>query len=380
MAAEARRVAAERMGEAAAGWLASLDTGQRAKALRPFEDVERDRWFYTPTIQAGLPLLEMDPPQQLAAHRLVLAGLSLRGYVTAGTIMGLENILATREGLRDGGYHGYDRPSRNRDPQLYFLAIFGEPGADRWGWRFGGHHISLNYTIVRGAVVSPTPTFFGADPAECEGVGANTLRPLAAEEDIARELLHSLDAGARASVVVAPVAPMDLVQGNRPRVIEGGTPPPLWEIFSGRLSDRREEMMRAVTARSNDERGLTPAHIEAVRYTAAPKGLPAGAMSEPQREMVRGLLRQFVDRLPEDLAAVKWAEIEAAGIEQVHFLWAGGIERGQGHYYRLQGPRLLVEYDNVQNGANHIHTVWRDPEGDFGYDVLAEHYAAGHGR
>jgi uncharacterized protein DUF3500 len=307
------------MAGAAADWLASLRPAQRAKAAYPFPaSEERTRWYYTPTERGGLPLAEMDPVQQRLAHRLMASGLSQGGYATAATVMGLENVLDAREGWRRS-YTGRAAPNRGRDPQLYFVSVFGDPGAGSWGWRVGGHHVALNYTVLPGGGLSASPLFLGANPAITQLVGSGLLRPLAAEEDLARELLGSLAPDQRAAVLLSPRAPDDITQANRPSVRVGPS-----------------------------------------------EGLAAAGMLPQQRELLVALLGQYLGRLPDPVAAVETERVLGDGGEAVHFGWAGGAEPGQPHYYRLQGPRLLVEYDNVQNGANHVHSVWRDPEGDFG--------------
>ncbi|HEV2917980.1 MAG TPA: DUF3500 domain-containing protein, partial [Actinomycetota bacterium] len=180
------------MATAAADWLASLDPARRAKAGYPFPaDEERTRWYYTPTERGGLPLAEMGPVSQRLAHRLVASGLSQGGYATAATIMGLENVLDAKEGWRRG-YDGRAVPHRGRDPQLYFVSVFGDPGSGAWGWRVGGHHVALNYTLLEDGEVSASPLFLGANPAMTRLVGPGVVRPLAAEEDLARELLDAL--------------------------------------------------------------------------------------------------------------------------------------------------------------------------------------------
>jgi hypothetical protein len=307
------------MAAAAVDWLASLDPAQRAKATWPFPaEEERTRWYYTPTERGGLPLAEMGPVQQRLAHRLVASGLSEGGYATAATVMGLENVLDAKEGWRRG-YDGRAVPHRGRDPQLYFVSVFGDPGAGAWGWRVGGHHVAVNYTVGAGGEVSASPLFLGANPAMTRLVGPGVLRPLAAEEDLGRELLDALAPDQRATALLSPEAPGDIVQTNRPRVRAG-----------------------------------------------PPEGLAAAGMLPQQRELLAGLVRQYLGRLPVLLAAAQAELVLGERLEEVHFGWAGGAEPGQPHYYRLQGPRLYVEYDNVQNGANHVHSVWRDPEGDFG--------------
>src|SRR5579885_219548 len=369
----------ERMAEAATTLLAVLSPEQRAKASFGFPEMdERRRWYYTPTDHGGLTLGEMTPLQQQRTLQLVASGLSVPGYNVAVTIIGLENVLDQSEGWRVRFMRDRDPNGRGRDPLLYYISIFGEPGgAGAWGWRFGGHHVSLHYTIVDGHTLVSAPNFFGANPAEAPLIGTDTLRPLAGEEDLARELLHALDAEQRAIAVIAPSAPWDLVVGNRPSVEEGVLPPLGWEIFREQYDaagmeerDRRHE--RTVTAL-----GITDAHIEAFRYSRHAKGLPAARMTAPQRQLLTALLQQYIDRMPEPIAA-RERERVSGSFDQIAFAWAGGSERRQPHYYRLQGPRLLVEYDNTQDGANHIHSVWRDPEGDFGADLLAQHYATAH--
>jgi hypothetical protein len=349
-APDGTRTVAERMGEAATNWLASLNAGQRTKAVLAFEDQEkRTSWYYTPTDRDGLPLAEMDRRQQRLAHQLAATGLSRAGYVAASTIMGLEATLDAIE--------GWHRSSRGRDPGLYYLSLFlpadgSGPGAkEPWGWRFEGHHISLNYTIAGGRLVSPTPTFFGANPAEAPLGATSTLRPLGNVEDLARELAHALEPEQRARAIVSSLAPADIVLANRSFV---------------------------PTSTDADEGGLQSSVQEAVRYTPTPKGLAAGAMANAQREILMALIGEYIHRMPDELAEIEAAALHRRGLGGIHFAWAGGLERHQGHYYRIQGPRFLVEYDNTQNEANHVHSVWRDPANDFGAHVLAEHYARAH--
>jgi hypothetical protein len=307
------------MSAAAADWLASLEPARRAKACFPFPaDDERTRWYYTPTERGGLPLAEMGPVSQRLAHRLVASGLSDGGYATAATVMGLENVLDAREGWRRG-YDGRAVPHRGRDPQLYFVSVFGDPGEGSWGWRVGGHHVALNYTVLADGRISASPLFLGANPALTRLVGPGVLRPLAAEEDLARELLDALAPEQRATAMLATDAPGDILQRNRPAIRPG-----------------------------------------------PPQGLAAAGMLPQQRELLAGLVRQYLGRLPGPLAETEAARVLGERLEEVHFGWAGSPEPGRPHYYRVQGPGLHVEYDNVQNGANHVHSVWRDPEGDFG--------------
>ena len=374
MAPPATEADAARMAERAAAWLASLDADQRADAAWPFPaDDERRRWFYTPTDHGGLALGSMAPAQQALAHQLLASGLSTSGYVTAATIMGLENVLDAVEGWRSG--FGSER---GRDPGRYQFRVFGEPGAEAWSWRCGGHHVSVHATVAGGAVVNGTPCFFGADPASSPLLGPHPLRPLAGVEDVARELVRSLDDAQAAAAIVSPVPPVDIVSGNRTTLSEGDLPLPVRAIFRQEPDGDARLGFDAFQQALEDAVGLTPEHLEALRYTTDPTGLPAKDMPESAREMLRALLLLYVGRLPDAVADREAAKFAGDDIGDVSFAWAGATEPGRPHYYRVQGPRLLVEYDNTQRDANHVHSVWRDPEGDFGADVLAAHYEQRH--
>jgi hypothetical protein len=362
---------AGRMAEAAAMLIESLDEAQRRIACRPFPDQdERRLWYYTPTDHGGLPLAAMGGVQRRNVHRLVASGLSTPGYVTVAVIMGLEDILDQVEGWSvDFGRE------RGRDPLLYYITIFGEPGGDApWGWRFGGHHVSLHYTIIGGEVVASTPNFLGADPAVSPLLGPHLHRPLAAAEDLGRELFRALDEEKRARALVSPVAPADLVGGNRPHLEVGDRPPPMTDIWRRRFEGRLAELMVETQARMEATLGLQEAHLKALSFTAEPKGIAASMLDAGQTSILRELIGCYLARLPDQLADEQ-ARLVEREFERLGFLWAGGAERGEPHYYRIQGERVFIEYDNTQRGVNHIHTVWRDLANDFGGDALARHYA-----
>jgi hypothetical protein len=367
---------AERMVDAARSWLGSLTDEQRHQALAPWpSDDERHRWYYTPTNHGGLPLAHMSPAQQSRAMQLIATGLSKPGYVTATTIMGLENVLDQVEDWQvDWGRE------RGRDPQLYWLKVFGEPDLSApWSWRFGGHHISLQHFVVQGDVRSSSPSFLGADPAESPLLGGHLLRPLGAAEDLARELVRSLDDTQTVDTVICSVAPVDLVGGNRPHLNDGDMLMPLPELWRGQFTDARlRDKVHAMHEAAEANAGARPEHHRAVRLSTTPKGIPATALTAGQRELLRAVLNSFIDRIPEELAEREAEKFAGDNLNAVHFAWAGGIDRGQPHYYRLQAPRLLAEYDNTQRDVNHIHTVWRDPTADFGHDFLALHRANFH--
>jgi len=367
------------MANAAGAWLDTLNADQRLIAVGAVpaydeSDAERRRWFYTPTDHGGLTMHQQRPSQQRTAMRLVASGLSTAGYVTVATIMGLENVLDHVEGF----VARFDR-ERGRDPGLYYLRVFGEPGGARpWGWRFGGHHVSLNNLIVGGALVSTTPCFMGADPATSTLLGGAVNRPLARVEDLARELLRSLPADLAGRAVLLPKAPSDLVTANHTQVAEGARGIPLAGIWRRRFADPREQAkLQAMSDAIDEASGLDLTGHRTIEYTVAPKGVAAAEFDAGQREILRLLLGTYFDRVPTTVSPLPGYDETA--IDAVHFAWAGSAEPGQPHYYRVQAPRLLIEWDNTQRGANHAHSVWRDPTADFGLDVLAEHHAAHHG-
>ena len=363
-----------RMAEAAQALVDSLSPDQRRQASWGFpSEEERLRWFYTPTDHGGLTLGEMEPPQQRLAMRLVATGLSRAGYVTAATIMGLENVLDELESWRASFGQ-----ARGRDPGRYYLRIFGTPAADTWSWRFGGHHVSVHHTVIGGELRAFTPCFLGADPASSPLLGPHQLRPLGACADLAFELLHSLSDEQRQLAVLSPVPPIDLVGANRTVLSEGDGPLRLARVWrdewSGELLDRLERFQDAEEAKV----GLTGSHVDLLRFTTVPKGLPASAMTSSQHDLLRALLETYVGRLPEEIAEREMAKVNGPSFPALHLAWAGSLEPTRPHYYRLQGHRLLVEYDNTTRDANHVHSVWRDPVGDFGMDLLGAHRRRGH--
>jgi hypothetical protein len=308
------------MMQAAEAFLASLGPEQRAKTLFEFEDGERLNWHFVPRARRGLSLKEMSAEQQALARAILRAGLSRRGYLTASTIIELELV------LREMG----ENPAV-RDPDLYYFSIFGTPShATPWGFRAEGHHLSLNFTLVRDSLIATAPAFFGANPAEVRSGSRRGLRPLADEEDIGRELVLSLDERQFAAALIAAATPRDIVTGNA-------------------------------------------AQVEPL----SPVGIRATALRPEQAVILVRLLDVYLGRMAEPLAEQRRAALERTDFGEVAFAWAGSTRPGEAHYYRIQGPGFLVEYDNTQNNANHIHTVWRDFDGDFGRDLLREHYRSG---
>jgi hypothetical protein len=317
--------AAAAMTTAATKWLEGLTPEQRQQATFPIDNEEMLRWHFIPTTmfpRKGVPIKEMTEPQRKLAHELLKAGLSQRGYLTTTTIMDLEIILHAIE--NSGG-----RTGRNvRDPELYFFTVFGKPSAQgAWGWRVEGHHISLHFTVANNSAIASTPSFLGSNPAEVREEGPKKgQRVLGAFEDTARALLDSLDETQRKTAIFDATAPGDIIT-------------------------------------------MTTLKIDPL----SPAGIPASALKPAQRELLTKVIEAYTSQMADDVAADRMAKIKQAGVEKVAFAWAGETEKGKKHYYRVQGPTFLVEYDNTQNDGNHVHSVWRDFAGDFGRDLLREH-------
>lgn len=361
------------MAERAAELLAAFSTEQRADATFALGDEEGHRWFYTPTDHGGLSFDRMTSPQQRLVWQLVAAGLSEAGYNTASLVVGQENVLDRLEGF--GASWGRER---GRDPLLYWVAVFGQPSiGGTWSWRFGGHHLSLHFVIVDGAVVSTTPCFMGADPASAPLLGPHLLRPLAAAEDLGRELARSLRPDQADAAIVSSAPPADLVSVNRAILSEGDATLPLPLLWRGRFEAEIDRLLWGMQERLEASLGGTEAELARLSFSVEPKGIAATALDASQREILTALLHSYVDRVDDRLADHAWARVDEA-FDGLHVLWAGSLEPGEPHYYRIQGGDLFVEYDNAQRGGNHVHTVWRDLANDFGGDGLAEHYANGH--
>ena len=298
----------------------SLTQEQKAKAVFSFDSEQRTKWYFTPrqdrerrATRRGLPLQDMTEAQKKAALALVAAGTSAAGNKKALTIMSLESIL-----------HELEKNGRMvRNPEWYFFTIFGTPSrSGKWGWSVEGHHLSLNFVVDGGKLSAATPAFFGANPATVKQGPRKGLRTLPEAEDLARELFKSLDQGQRK---------VAYQERQFPEIKEATAAPQVGE----------------------------------------PKGLAAAKMNEQQRAILAKLIQAFADRMPPEVADYEMRQVKQAGIDKVHFAYAGGAEPGKPHTYRVQGPTFVIEFLNVQNDsagnpANHIHSVWRNTQGDFG--------------
>ncbi|WP_018335116.1 DUF3500 domain-containing protein [Actinomycetospora chiangmaiensis] len=368
---------ASAMAEAAAAWQETLDDEQSAQGAWDWPgskaaEAERLNWYYTPTDHGGLTIHEQLPHQQRAAMKLLATGLSEPAYVSASTIMGLENILDRTEGFATG--FGRDR---GRDPGMYYLRVFGDPTGDApWGWRFGGHHVSVNHLVIDGEAVAGSPCFLGADPMVSPLLGGQELRPLGGIEDSGRALLHALDTGQREQAILTPTAPADIIGANRTHTSPGDRLIPLPDLWRGHFDDQAlEDRLWSMHDGLEAQLGVTDADRAATELSAQPKGIAGKDLSAGQHELLRAVVGVYLDRMPPGLVE---REYERLDLDGVHFAWAGGLERGDPHYYRLEGPGLLAEWDNTQRGVNHAHSVWRVPGHEFGRDVLGDHLRAHH--
>jgi len=313
--------AASLMTECANRFLAALDANQRGKATFSFDTDERMNWHFIPKERKGLPLREMTPYQKHLASALLAAGLSQTGYIKAVTIMSLEDVLKIIES--DSG--------ERRNPEKYYFSVFGTPSdSGTWGYRVEGHHLSQNYTVVNGKVIDG-PSFFGANPAEVRQGPRKGLRTLVWEDDLGIELIRALDEQQQKVAIVDPTAYEDiLTAASRKAALQG-----------------------------------------------QPSGLSASKMNANQFDALMALMEEYAHNVSDELADGRTEQINKAG-RNIYFAWSGGIRGSDPHYYRVQTPSFLIELDDTQDDANHIHSVWRDFSGDFGQDLLQHHYQVSH--
>ena len=319
----ASQKSAATMAKAATQFLGSLSPEQKAKGAMPFDSDDRLRWHFIPNEmfeRKGLMIKEMNEAQRRLAHDLLRSGLSARGYNKVTAIIELEDIL---KAIETGG-----KMARNKEE--YLFSVFGSPAAKgNWGWRIEGHHISIRFTIADGGVsreLSSSPMFLGSNPAEVRDGDKKGLRVLADEEDRARALVTSLSAEQQKQAIINVTAPTDILTMNK-----------------------------------ND---ITPLPDQGVTYAS---------LTGAQQQALIQVIEAYAMNMETDIAKERIEKIKKAGLDRIRFAWAGEIERGKKHDYMIQGPTFLIEFDNTQNNGNHIHSVWRDFNGDFGRDLLREH-------
>jgi hypothetical protein len=314
------KTAGGKMQVAAGKFLAALTPDLRAKAAFGFDDPHRTKWFFTPQqdkekkyTRKGARLEEMTDAQRAAAMDLLRTGLSAKGYEQATAIVGLETLLGQLEG---------GKGAMVRNPNWYFVSVFGDPAkAGKWGWRFEGHHLSVNYTLDKGEVTSATPLLFGVNPAEVKAGEKKGLRVTPEIEDQARALIKS-------------------------------------------LTPEQDKVAKQPKEFSEIKEGQPDAAV------GAPVGVTADKLSAEQRATLAKLLAAYTDRMPEDLAAAEGKRAKDTPPEKLFFGYSGSPEPGQPYTYRVQAPEFVVEFLNVQvdsakNPANHIHSAWRRLPADF---------------
>jgi len=321
--AKAVESVARDMEQAANEFVDSLTKELKARAVLPMEaEGERSNWHFVPIVgqRKGVDLKDLNSAQEGKLRSLLKAGLSTSGYTKVEDIRALESVLFKLEN------------SDHRDPELYYISIFGKPSSEEaWGWRFEGHHLSLNYTVVDGRLLSTTPNFWGSNPAKVLSGPSKGQRALKSEEDVARAFLMSLDNKQRKQAIVSDKAPKDIYSSDDPRA-----------------------------------------------YPISNYGIAASDLSSQQRDGLASLIDVYLSNMPPPVAKDRAEKLVGAGMDRITFTWAGSPKVGEAHYYRIQGPTFLIEYDNIQNNANHIHAVWRDFNGDFGRDILWEHHKNAH--
>jgi hypothetical protein len=324
-AAYKRAEQASVMTDAANTFLSSLWNDQKAIATYPFEDDQRFDWHFIPKLRKGLSFGAMRPDQRLLAMALVSTGLSQQGFVKATTIMSLDQVLLGQESANPTA-------TNRRDPENYYITIFGKPDAKGvWGFRLEGHHVAHNFTVVNGRIAD-SPSFFGSNPAEIKIGARKGLRILAAEDDLGYEMIDALDATQQAAAVVDKAALKDIVTAaSRKASIDG-----------------------------------------------QPNGLSAAKMSADQYERMMSIVEAYAGNVASPMAENRIALAKKQPKDKTFFAWTGDVKRGGPHYYRIQTPAFLIEMDMTQDNANHVHAVWRDYTNDFGLDLLKQHYEASH--
>ncbi len=317
---------ADEMKAAVEALIAGINDEQKKALLSPMKHEERENFRYTPRDRHGLFYKDLDAKQREAVFSLLKTAMSEKGLLKSKQIMMLEGVLAKLE----------NRPEF-RDPEKYWVAIFGTPGdAKGWAWRFEGHHLSLNFTVV-GDKVALTPSFFGSNPGEVREGEHKGLRVLDDEEEVARQLAKVL-----------------LMKGRKQVRFTDKSPK---EILTGEASD-----------------ALRPKSGKRIQ----PVGMSVADMDKDERIQLISLLQVYLERYRPELAQVELKAIIDDGIDKLHFGWAGSLEKGEAWYYRVQGPTFLMEACNFQNNANHVHAVWRKFDGDFGRDILGDHFKKHH--
>lgn len=301
----------------------ALNEQQKTKAVFPFEEMNRFNWHFVPPPSAprtGIAIKEMDDTQKKLFYTMLQSFLSPAGYQRTQNIMSFEYVLKEME-----------PNNTTRIPENYFVSVYGQPDKDSvWAWKFTGHHLALNFTVVDGELAF-TPFFFGSNPGEIKEGAKKGMRIIIDEEDLAFKLVNSLNDVQKKTALIRSEAFAEIVSSNA-------------------------------------------AHVSPLE----PVGILLSDMNNDQKNLVNKIMVAYLSSMPTRLANARMNMVTTEDKNEIRFGWAGGLVKGQPHYYRIQGKTFLIEFDNTQNNANHIHTVWRDFNGDYGEDLLKEHYQHEH--
>jgi Protein of unknown function (DUF3500) len=305
-------------------FVSKLSADQKSKANFKDDDNERFNWNFVPTTRRGLPVGDLNDDQRKLLQSLLSASLAEQGLTKANNITSLEGILRDVEGRGNDDTY--------RDPKKYFVSIFGTPDCKGvWHWRLEGHHLSLNFSIIDGAMISSTPSFMGANPAVVPSGSKKGWEVLKAETDLGFALIQALTVDQQKKAIFSSSALPEIVTGN----------------------DRRAKLIE-------------------------PAGIYYRELNAEQKKAFIRLLDVFVKNYELGFSSKLWEKIQKSGVDNLSFAWAGSTSPGSGTYYRIQGPMLQIEYDNTQTRANHVHTAVRDLTNDFAEDVLKSHYQKEH--
>lgn len=326
---------AARMTSAAEAFLGSLTSAQRQQTVFPKDDPERRNWSNLPHTlypRKGISMGELSAEQRIKAHHLIQSGLSSQGYLKTSGIMQLDEVL-----LHLSGQDKAKKPMFGL--KYYWISFLGEPSATQpWGWQLDGHHLALNFSVV-GSGVAVTPTFMGSDPHEVrDGLHAG-WRVLGAEDDQGLALMRALRPDQQKKALIRTEAPADVLAGAGKDQVR----PPV-------------------------------------------EGIPFGELDDAQKMRLMRLVEEYVRNYAADLAVGQLDRINRAGWDKVTFAWAGPVGPSAPYYYRIQGPAVLIEFDNNhppgrrEGPINHIHSVYRDPQNDYGEDLLRRHLEESHGQ
>lgn len=320
------QIYAQELSVKANNFLNTLSKELRSQAQFTLEDEERLNMNYVPIIRKGPTFHDFNDTQKSTALDLLRASVSKEGYKKSIQIMELEKVLL----IIDSSFKMPD--GTGRDPLNYHFCIFGNPSpTEAWGWRFEGHHISLNFTSNKGEIVSSTPSFMGSNPGIVRIEEQRGKKVLKKESELGFELINSLTKDQLKEAKFSEEAPYEILSANHPEV-----------------------------------EGVEKAGIAYTKLTKV------------QKKVFNQLLDVYIGNYIFDFQATFRKKIMDAGIENLNFAWAGGLKEGVAHYYRIHGPMLLIEFDNTQNNANHVHTAVRDLTNDFAEDILKEHYKMEH--